>query len=83
MSNRNPPDPNGDAKHLRVSDFCDALLQAGKAVNGSGLIRWRPFLSRAAVERELERRGQELIEECANHDPTLKRFFAMQRIQPK
>ena len=75
MAGRNPPDPHGDARHLRVADFCDALIKAADATHGG--IKWREFVPRAAVERELARRGSELCEECADHDPRLKRFFAM------
>lgn len=73
MSNRNPPDPNGDAR--RVSDFCDALALAANDTRGG--LCWRPFIARSAVERELKRRGLELCEEGSDHDPRLKRYFAM------
>lgn len=81
---RNPPDPHGDARHLRVLDFCDDLIRAADSTDG---IKWQRFISHAAVERELTRRGYELCEESANHDPRLKRFFAMKTsprpIQPE
>jgi hypothetical protein len=65
-------DPGGD----RVAAFCHALVAAGEKP-GSGAIPWKRFMSRSRVERALAACGLELIEECADHDPTLKRFFAM------
>jgi hypothetical protein len=82
MSNRNPPDPGGDArrevKQRRLRDFVESLIAAADVPGGSG-VRWAPFLSRAEVQAELEKRGLTLECDGAVFDPRKVRFWAQPR----
>jgi hypothetical protein len=67
-------------RYRNIISFCDDLVFAGQKVGGNGC-QWRPFISRKAVKEELEFRGYELCEDGANHDPSLKRYFASPKAQ--
>lgn len=62
----------------RAYEFARALIDAGET-SGFHALKWRPFIARVDVEAELRVRGYELVEDGANHDPTLRRFFAAPR----
>jgi hypothetical protein len=74
------PDQKEHRAEDRRDEFIDALILAGNST-GSG-IRWQPFQVRKDVAAELARLGYELCEDGANHNPKLRRFFAMKKATP-
>ena len=68
---------NPDQEARRIGSayvFAADLIEAGNRP-GDG-IRWRPFVRREDAIYELARLGYVLVEDGANHDPLLRRFFA-------